>query len=203
MIRFIGPCVCFGMVGFPCIDASESALYLVEVALGHYLSGLVAEWGLPDGFDADEVADFGRRRVGPAVIDDRRNLSGICSRWYPVLLSLHRFFIAIPRPVVNHDGRDGTAPDPMVWSAGAHPKRRRVVHAVRDRAFYLGHLVFGIRKGFMFLHLLSVLRTLLVGPIPLVFWVKWVSFLNNLHWPADGSESWGWWHFLCGAAHSF
>ena len=30
---------------------------------------------------------------------------------------------------------DGTAPDPLVWSAGAHPKRRRLVHAVRDRAF--------------------------------------------------------------------
>ena len=37
-------------------DASESALYLVEVALGRYSSGLVAEWGLPDGFDSDEVA---------------------------------------------------------------------------------------------------------------------------------------------------
>ena len=30
-------------------DASESALYLVEVALGRYSSGLVAEWSLPDG----------------------------------------------------------------------------------------------------------------------------------------------------------
>ena len=40
------------------------------------------------------------------------------------------------RAVVNHDGRDGTAPDPLVWSAGAHPKRRRLVHAVRDRAFF-------------------------------------------------------------------
>ena len=34
-------------------DASESALYLVEVALGRYSSGLLAEWSLPDGFDAD------------------------------------------------------------------------------------------------------------------------------------------------------
>ena len=32
-----------------------------------------------------------------------------------------------------------------------------------------GHLVFEIRNGFMFLHLLSVLRTLLIGPVPLVF----------------------------------
>ena len=53
---------------------------------------------------ADEAADFGRWRVGPAVIDARRNLSGVCGRWYPVLLDLHRFFIAISRGVVNHDG---------------------------------------------------------------------------------------------------
>ena len=51
------------MAGFPCflaspwaVDASESAFYLVETALGRYSSGLVAEWGLPDGFDADEVS---------------------------------------------------------------------------------------------------------------------------------------------------
>ena len=30
------------------------------------------------------------------------------------LLRLHRFFIAIPRTVVNHDGDSGTAPDPLV-----------------------------------------------------------------------------------------
>ena len=68
---------------------------------------------------ADEAADFGRRSVGNAVIDARRNLSAVCGRCYPVFLDLHRFFTAISRAVVNHDGRDGTAPDPMVWSAGA------------------------------------------------------------------------------------
>ena len=68
---------------------------------------------------ADEAADFGRRMVGPAVIDARRNLSGVCSRWYPIVLDLHRFFIAISRAGVNHDGLGGTAPDPLVWSAGA------------------------------------------------------------------------------------
>ena len=82
----------------------------------------------------NDAADFGRRRVGHAVIDARRNLSGVCGRWYPVILVLHRFFIAISRAVVNHDGNDGTAPDPVVWSAGALPKRRRLVHAVRDFA---------------------------------------------------------------------
>ena len=37
-------------------DASESAFHLVETALGQYSSGLVSEWSLPDGFDADEVS---------------------------------------------------------------------------------------------------------------------------------------------------
>ena len=40
--------------------------------------------------------------------------------------------------MVDRDGRDGTAPDPLVLSAGAHPKRRRLFHAVRDRAFLPG-----------------------------------------------------------------
>ena len=104
---------------------------------------------------------FGRRRVSPAVIDARRNLSGVCSRWYPIILDLHRFFIAIARAVVNHDGLGGTAPDPLVWSAGALHKRRRLVHAVRDRAFLPAP-----RIGFKFLLLPFVLRMLLFGLIP-------------------------------------
>ena len=78
---------------------------------------------------ADEAADFGRRRVSPAVIDARRNLSGVCGHWYPFILDLHRFFIAIARAVVNHDDLGGTAPHPLVWSAGALRKRRRLVHS--------------------------------------------------------------------------
>ena len=87
---------------------------------------------------ADEAAEFGRRRVPWWIIDARRNLSGICSRWRPLVLVLHRFFIAISRAVVNHGGGVGTAIDPLVRSAGSAPKRRRV--AVRNRAFLPGPL---------------------------------------------------------------
>ena len=80
---------------------------------GMVLDGRVRELDRLGNDAADEAADFGRRRVGNAVIDARRNLSGVCGRWYPVVLDLHRFFIAISRAVVNHDGREGTAPDPM------------------------------------------------------------------------------------------
>ena len=43
---------------------------------------------------------------------------------------------ALSRTVVDHLDGGGTPPDLLVWSAGALPKRRRVVHAVRDRAFF-------------------------------------------------------------------
>ena len=63
---------------------------------------------------ADEAADFGRRRVYPAVLDARRNLPGVCRRWCPIILEIHRFFIAISRVVVNDDDDIGTASDPLV-----------------------------------------------------------------------------------------
>ena len=122
---------------------------------------------------ADEAAGLGRRRVSLAVIDARRNLSGVCGRWYPVILDLHRFFIAISRAVVNHDGREGTAPNPLVWSAGAPRKRRRLVHAVRDRVFFcLGLLGFGALSGIRFLLLLFLMKILIFGLTPLVFWLS-------------------------------
>ena len=49
---------------------------------------------------------------------------------------LHRFFIAISRAEVNHDNGTATSLDPLVWSVGSAPKKRRV--AVRNRAFLPG-----------------------------------------------------------------
>ena len=34
--------------------------------------------------------------------------------------------IAIARASVNHDGKGGTAPDPLVWDKGSRPKVRRI-----------------------------------------------------------------------------
>ena len=98
---------------------------------------------------ADKAADFGRRWVHWGVIDARRNFAGVCSRWRPVVLVLHRFFIAISRAVVDHEGETGTSIAPMVCSAGGIPKRREVEHAVRDRAFLqaLLSLVMILRPG--------------------------------------------------------
>ena len=103
------------------LDTVRIAKVKGHVDEGVVLDGRVREIDRLGNDAADEAADFGRR-VGNAVIDARRNLSGVCGRWYPVVLDLHRFFIAIARAVVNQDGRSGVAPDPLVWSAGARPK---------------------------------------------------------------------------------
>ena len=79
--------------------------------------------------EADVAADLGRRHQDEVLIDARRKLLGARSYWYPIMTDLHRFMIAIARVSVNHDGRGGTAPDPLVWDQGSKPKVRK--HDVR------------------------------------------------------------------------
>ena len=134
---------------------------------GMVLDGRVREVDRFGNDAADEAADFA---------------------WYPVILDLDRFFMVISLAVVNHGGRDGTSPDPLVWSAGTLPKRRRWFMRFKTGPFCLGHLVFGIRNGCVFLHLPFVLRVFLIGPIFLVSWSSGVAFLGTLHWPAGGLD---------------
>ena len=107
---------------------------------------------------------------------------------YPVILDLHRFFIATSRAVVNRDGGDGTAPDPLVWSAGDLPKRRRLVHAVRDRALLPGP------PGVWESEWVNVPASAFCAddtahwPYTAGLLVKWVSFLGSLNWPAGGLD---------------
>ena len=76
--------------------------------------------------EADVAADLGRRHQAEVLIDARRKLLVARSHWYPIMIDLHRFMIAIARVSVNHDGRGGTAPDPLVWDQGSRPKVRRL-----------------------------------------------------------------------------
>ena len=136
---------------------------------------------------ADEAADFGRRRVSPAVIGARRNLSGVCCRWYPVILDLLRFFIAISRAVVNHDGLGGTAPHPLVWSAGAC-KRRRLIFAVRDRAFLPGRRRIWCSEWYRVPSAVISSGDVDLWPYTPGLLVEWVSFMNSLHWPVGNLD---------------
>ena len=144
---------------------------------GVVLDGQVREFDRSGNNAADEAADFGRRRVGNAAIDARSNLSGVCGRWSPVILDLHRFFVAISRVVVNHDGRDGTAPDPRVWSAGALPKRRRLVHAVPDGALLPGPPAIGESDWVIVLASAICAEDIAHWPYTTGLLVKWVSLV--------------------------
>ena len=121
---------------------------------------------------ADEAADLGRRRVSPAVIDARRNLSGACGRWYPVILDLHRFSLLF---LVLWSIMMVMVVLLLILLSGLLVLFIRGVGwfmRFGTGLFCLGHLVFGIRNGFRFWLLLSVLRILLFGIILLVFWLS-------------------------------
>ena len=124
------------------------------------------------------------------IIDARRNYSGVCARWRPVVLGLHRFFIVIARAVVNNDGEAGTSMDPMVWSVGSAPKGRRVAHAVRDKAFLPGPA--GIwDEGWVVVAATPITcHVIELWPYSVSVLVKWVASLGTLHWPQGGSI-WG------------
>ena len=44
---------------------------------------------------ADIAADFGRLRQPQVVIDARRNLLRVKKEWYPRILTLHQFVVAV------------------------------------------------------------------------------------------------------------
>ena len=82
------------------IVASGLDTVKVSKVRGHADDGMVLDGRVRDldrlgNNAADEAADFGRRRVPVHVIDARRNLVGVCNRWYPVVRHLHRFLLLL------------------------------------------------------------------------------------------------------------
>ena len=89
--------------------------------------------------EADIAADLGRRHQTENLIDARRRLLQARGYWFPIMTDLHRFMIAIARVSVNHDGKGGTAPDPLVWEQRSRPKVRKLATRVCvDLASLLG-----------------------------------------------------------------
>ena len=90
---------------------------------------------------------LGRRHQSEVLIDARRRLLRVRSHWYPIMMDLHRFMIAVARVSVNHDGEGGTAPDPLVWDQGSRPKVRKLAVRVNvDLASLSGPPVFFFKK---------------------------------------------------------
>ena len=76
--------------------------------------------------EAASAADLGRRHLSEVLIDARRRLLKARCHWFPIILDVHRFVIAVARVSVNHDGKGGTAPDHLVWDQGSKPKVRKL-----------------------------------------------------------------------------
>ena len=127
------------------------------------------------------------------LIDSRRRLLKGRSYWYPLVLDMHRFMIAVARVTVNHDGRGGTAPDPLVWDQGGRPKARKLAIRVNvDLASlpgppgFLGGPWIQVDAG----HISGA--DIAAWPYSVGILIRFTSFLNTLHWPS-GSDDFG--HF--------
>ena len=139
------------------------------------------------------AADLGRRRQSEVLINARRRLLQARSHWYPIMLDLHRFVIAVARVSVNHDGKGGTALDPLVWDQGSRPKARKLAIRVNvDLASlpgppgFLGGSWIQGSSG----HLSGA--DIAAWPYSVGILITFTSFLNTLHWPT-GSDDFG--HF--------
>ena len=135
--------------------------------------------------EADIAADLGRRHQTELLIDAGRKLLQARSYWYPIMTDLHRFMIAIARVSINHDGKGGTAPDPLVWDQGSKPKVRNLaIRVTVDLASLPGP------PGFLNFTWIQVAAGHITGddivawPYSVTIFVKFTSFLNTLHWPS-------------------
>ena len=133
---------------------------------------------------ADRAADLGRRRVLDPVVDVRSRFHSASCFWYPVVLELQRFFIAIARAAVNDDGHAGVALHPTVWSGGGPAKVRRVRISAWEFAWVPGPV--GLWR-----HGSVGWPSIEVCDDDVEFWpystgllVKFCSFLSSLHWPS-------------------
>ena len=124
-------------------------------------------------------ADFGRLRQHDDVISLR-----VRRFWYFIMLDLHRFFIAISRIEVNHDGFGGTAPDAMVWDKGGVVKARALsFRLIVDHATLSGPPDF-LSNTWCTLYPLPITQDdVAVWPYSVNILLEFSSFLASLHWP--------------------
>ena len=166
----------------------------VSKVKGHATDVMVAEGKVrredKEGNDAADIAaDFGRLRQTEVVIDARRNLLRVKKDWYPRILSLHRFMVAIAWEALNISDNSGSLADPLVWDRGSKPKARRIDdRVVVDLASlpgppgFLDHDWFTVDSGPLTDCDISV------WPFSTSILVKITSFLSTLRWPEGLNE---------------
>ena len=106
--------------------------------------------------------------------------------------------------MVNHVDGDGTPPDPLVWSAGALPKRRRVVHAVRCSCLFAwarGYVGGGGGEWITFGPSPVTADDVEVWPYSVGLFVELCYFLRDVALACGWSRPWRWWCIFCGDSH--
>ena len=138
---------------------------------GMVWDGGVRELDLLGNNAADEAADLGRRRVDFPVIDARRNLSGVCGRWRPFVLTLHRFFLLLLLGLWSIMWMEMVL-HLILWSGLLVLFRRDVGWCMLCVIvpFYLGQRASGMVNGSLLPLHLSLLRMLGLGHTRLEFW---------------------------------
>ena len=138
---------------------------------------------------ADAAADLGRLRHHDDVLTARRDLLRVRRLWYPIMLDLHMFMVAISRVEVNHDGFVGTAPDAMVWDKGGIVKTRAPsFRLVIDHATLLGPPNF-LSSTWCALESLPITQDdVAAWPSCVDILLVFSSFLASLHWPQGTSD---------------
>ena len=139
---------------------------------------------------ADTAADLGRLRQRDGAITARRALIRVRRHWYPIMLELHKFMVAISRIEVNHDGHGGTARDAMMWDKGSVLKpRTSSLRVIVDHASLPGPLDFWTTLGVAFSFSPSLRRMCLFGPTVsasswsfLPFWPRCIGLRMLLTW---------------------
>ena len=111
-----------------------------------------------------------------------------CARWYPIVQELHRFFIAIARSVLNNDRGSGTTLHPVVWSAAADPKRRKVEQGGRNSARLLGPVHLWTFDWYQLPIACSSEVDVAAWPFSVGPLLKFLLFLGSLHWPCDDGD---------------
>ena len=121
-------------------------------------------------------------------MDARRALLNAREFGYPTMLQLHRFMVAVSRVSVNHDGRGGSAPDPLVCDHRSRIKHRKVdIRVIVGLASMPGPPGI-LGRGCRFMVGVSPVLILLFGPVVSACRASLLPFLGSLHWPADSGD---------------
>ena len=140
---------------------------------GMVLDGRVRDLDRLGNNAADEAADFGRRRVPVHVIDARRNLVGVCSRWYPVVRHLHRFFLLLLLGLLLIMMMTVVLRRTLLFGLlDLYPRGPGFFMLFVTLLFYLVLLVFGMGIGCLLVSVVSLLRMLGYGLILCLFLLR-------------------------------